>query len=193
MQGMRTQSSRLRGRGVDPRGTLLPAPPSIIEHIDPERLDSIETIRVSREAPWDESGEELLRLWMDAARKHAEEHRLRGYRLKKFYRFTGILSILSAAILFFAAGILFSPDEYINDIFHRAFTLINLVIINLTTFMGFGPRYQEHFEYEGRYNKLVCDLQEILATHGEFRSPKDKTLAEYKEVMGNLLSIAPEV
>ncbi|NNM23826.1 MAG: hypothetical protein HKO54_09745 [Flavobacteriaceae bacterium] len=192
MSTVRRQSTRLRDREHQ-LGRVLPAPQSVIEHLDPDALDTLETVQVSQEAPWDQKGEELLLLWLDDAEKRSKEHSKKGYQLKRRYRFLGITSILTAAILFFVSAIHFSDDEYRDDIAKRTFTFINLLVVNTATFLNYGPKYQQHFEFEGRWAKLAVDIKELLATDSEYRSAKDRTLAEYKEIFGNLQMISPEV
>lgn len=156
------------------------------------QIDPIETIQVTQEAPWDTAGEDLLRIWLVASKRSASSHRKTGYHLKKLYRFFGILSIVSAAIVFFFSNIIASKDIETDKIVHVFVAFINLIIANLTNFLNYGPKYQLQFEFEGKFTKLAVDIEEILAIDADFRSPKDRTLAEYKEKIGNLFVNAPE-
>jgi len=155
--------------------------------------DPLETIQVSEEAPWDKPGEDLIQSWLEIAQQQAIVHRKHGFRLKHLYRLYGILAIVSAAVVFFFANIKVSPVKTTDDIVHVFVAFINLIVANLNNFFDYGPKYQRQFEFEGKYSKLAVDLTEILAIDSEFRSPKDRTLAENKEKIGNLMINAPEV
>lgn len=172
---------------------VTPAPPDILDELNQDRYNSLETIHVSQEAPWDQQGDELLRRWVDDAQKQSLQHRKRGFYLKKLYRILGILSILAASIVFFMSSVKFNDDEAIDQLGHSVFTFINLIFANLNSFLDYGPKYQKHFEFEGKYIKVCIEIEEILSTDKEYRVPKDRTLAEYKEIVGNLYTSAPEV
>ena len=170
-------------------------PPSFggeFKQFDQTAIDSLETIQVNQEAPWDKKGEDLLRDWLVAAKQQATSHRKTGFRLKKLYKFIGITSILSAAIVFFVSNVQISTDEHRYTVIKVTVAFINLIIANLASFLNYGPKYQRHFEFEGKFTKISIDIEEILAIDPDFRSPKDRTLAEYKEKVGNLFSSAPE-
>ena len=147
----------------------------------------------SNEAPWDEQGTTILKTWIQEAKKESVLHRNRGFYLKKSYRFLGISSIVVAALVFLTDQIQFSDDQLADKAYHSIFAFINLVFVNISSFLNLGPKYQEHFEFEGRYIKVGIEMEEILATDIQFRAPKDRTLAEYKEIVGNLFTSAPEV
>lgn len=155
--------------------------------------DPLETIQVSEEAPWDKPGENLIHSWLETAKQQASIHRKRGFRLKQLYKFFGILSIVSAAIVFFFANISVSPVGKTDTLVHIFVAFVNLLVANLNNFLEYGPKYQKQFEFEGKYSKLSVDLEEILAINADFRAPKDRTLAEYKEKIGNLFVNAPEI
>lgn len=154
---------------------------------------SPETLQISQEEPWDKSGEDLIRNWDNIAQQQASDHRARGFFLKKLYKIFGIISILTAGVVFLVSNITISPHHDIDTLIKVIIAFINLVVANLVNFLDYGPKYQKQFEYEAKYTKLSIDIQEILAIDREFRSPKDRTLAEYKEKVGNLFSTAPEV
>lgn len=162
------------------------------ERFNEKPFDTLETIQVSQEAPWDTKGENLLRDWLVASKQQAASHRKVGYRLKKLYKFIGITSILSAAIVFFVSNVQVSTDEHRYTIVKVTVAFINLIIANLASFLNYGPKYQRHFEFEGKFTKTAIDIEEILAIDPEFRSAKDRTLAEYKEKVGHLFTTAPE-
>ena len=186
-----------RPHRYDTRSTRPPyvtaAPQNILDGLEQEQYNSLETVHVSQEAPWDEQGDELLRRWMADAEKQSILHRKRGFYLKKLYRVFNILSIVAASVVFFMGRVTFSTDETIDQLGHSVFTFINLILANLNSFLDFGPLYQKHFEFEGKYTKVCIELEEIIATDQEYRVPKDRTLAEYKEIVGNLYTSAPEV
>ena len=163
-----------------------------LNHIDRETLDSLETIRVTPEAPWDEPGNLLLRSWLASSKQQASTHRTRGFKLKRFYKLIGISAILSAALVFLVSNIQGSGSSPQN-IFLAVASFVNLIIANLASFLDYGPKYQRQFEFEGRYTKLMVDIEEILSTASDFRAPKDRVLGEYKEKIGNLYRNAPEV
>jgi len=154
--------------------------------------DPIETLQISEEAPWDLPGEDLLHSWLETSQQQAGIHRKQGFKLKWLYKFFGILSIISAGIVFLFANIKFSSDKAADDIVHIAAAFVNLLVANLNNFLEYGPKYQRQFEFEGKYTKLAVDLEEILAIDALYRAPKDRTLAEYKEKIGNLFVNAPE-
>lgn len=157
-----------------------------------DRIDPIKTIQVSQEAPWDSAGEDLLRVWLATAKQQATSHRKHGFRTKRFYKLFGISSIVTAAIVFLIANLELSVLEGTDTIVHVFAAFINLLIVNLNGFLDYGPKYQRHFEFEGNFAKIAIDIDEILAIDPDFRSPKDRTLAEYKEKIGNLVRSAPE-
>jgi len=152
-------------------------------------VDSLETIQVSKEAPWDKQGEDLLRVWLATAKRESDLHRKKGYTLKSLYKFFGIVSILTAAIVFLVANL----DSTENTLRFIIVSFINLIVVNLTSFLDYGPKYQRQFEFEGKYTKISIDIEEILALDQDYRAPKDRTLAEYKEKIGNLRVNAPEL
>lgn len=176
--------------GLHQRASSTPSLSTDYIHRPP--IDTTETIQVSEEAPWDQSGEDLIQNWLDTSKQQAAVHRKQGFRLKWLYKFFGVLSIISASIVFLLSNIKVSPEKTTDDIVHIVVAFFNLLITNLTNFLNYGPKYQLHFEFEGKYSKIAVDLREILATSREYRSPKDRTLAEYKEKVGNLLVNAPE-
>jgi len=157
-----------------------------------EDFDPIETLQISDEAPWDVPGEDLLHSWLEACKQQTGVHRKQGFKLKKLYKFFGILSIVSAGIVFFFANIKVSDDQVTDDIIHIFVAFVNLLVANLNNFLEYGPKFQKQFEFEGKYSKLAVDLEEILAIDAAYRAPKDRTLAEYKEKVGNLYVNAPE-
>jgi hypothetical protein len=155
--------------------------------------DTTQTIPITQEAPWDEPGEELLRSWLSTAKQQTTAHRQRGFKLKRYYKSLGILSIFTAAIVFLISNVHISDNDN-TETFVRVFVaFVNLVIANSVNFLGYGPKYQRQFEYEGLYAKIVVDMEEILCTDRDFRVAKDRVLAEYKEKIGNLYTTAPEV
>lgn len=155
--------------------------------------NTIETVQVGEEAPWDQPGEDLVQDWLETSKQQAAIHRGKGFRLKRRYKFFGILSIITASIVFLFSNIVVSLNLSIDTFVHVFVAFINLIVANLVQFLEYGPRYQRQFEFEGKYSKLAVDLTEILATDIEFRSPKDRVLAEHKEKIGNLMINAPEV
>ena len=163
----------------------------ILSEYDDFNPDSIETIQVSQEAPWDVAGESLLRKWMETAGKQASSHQKTGYKLKKLYKIFGISAVFSAALVFLMSNLQFG-DQTRTTVVHSIASFINLLIANLAAFLSYGPKYQLHFEFEGKFTKVYVDIEELLAIDREFRSPKDRVLAEYKEKMGNLFTHAPE-
>jgi len=92
----------------------------------------IETIQVSQEAPWDKQGEDILRHWLAITEQQAAAHRRKGFKLKKLYRIFGILSILSASIVFLFSNIKLSIDDSCgNSVVKSVIAFLNLVIINV--------------------------------------------------------------
>lgn len=158
-----------------------------------ETTNPLETVRVSQEEPWDKQGENLLRDWLATAKQQAIIHRKHGFKLKGLYKFYGVLSIISAGFVFLCSNVILSGDEYVDTTVKVFIAFVNLVIVNLVNFLDYGPKYKTQFEFEGKYAKVGVDIDQILAIDREFRSPKDRTLAEYKEKMGNLFVNAPEV
>ena len=154
--------------------------------------DPLETVQVSQEAPWDKQGEDLLRSWLATAKQQASAHRKRGFQLKRLYKFFGILSIITAAVVFLFSNITVSPVEREDTITKMVFAFINLIVANLVSFLDYGPKYRHQFEFEGLFTKVSIDLTEILSIHVDYRAPKDRTLAEYKEKIGSLFTYAPE-
>lgn len=192
------QGLKMRGyRRNPPRSTrppfVTPAPQHVIDELDASVYNSIEEVHVSQEAPWDEQGDQLLRNWVADIEKQSVLHRSRGFYLKRLYRILGITSIVAASLVFFTSNIEFSTNELSNQIGHSVFTFLNLILANLNSFLDYGPKYQQHFEFEGKYTKVGIEIHEILATDHEYRIPKDRTLGEYKEIVGNLYVSAPEV
>ncbi len=151
-----------------------------------------QTLQISEEAPWDKQGEDLLCVWLADSKQQAVTHRKRGFRLKKLYKFFGVLSIFSAAIVFFLSNIVVSDNVQTDTTVKVFVAFINLIIANLASFLEYGPKYRLQFEFEGKYTKLSIDISELLALDPDFRPPKDRVLAEYKEKIGNLFINAPE-
>ncbi len=158
-----------------------------------DQADSTETIRVTQEEPWDSKGEDLLCIWLASTEQEASKHRTRGFRLKRLYKIFGILSIVSAAIVFFCSNIDIPPDTGTESFVRVFVSFLNLIIANLVSFLDYGPKYQKQFEFEGRYLKVSVDIKSVLASTKDYRPPKDRTLAEYKERIANLYANAPEV
>lgn len=166
---------------------------NIVEEFDYNHHNTIEEKQSNTEGPWDEEGNALLRAWIIEAKKESILHKNKGFYLKRVYRILGVSTIVAAALVFFTDSVQFSKDPKLDKTYHSIFAFINLVIVNINSFLSLGPKYQQHFEFEGRYLKVCIEMEEILATNILFRSPKDRTLAEYKEIVGNLLISAPEV
>lgn len=172
---------------------ILPAPEDYLRQLDPAILRALETISVNPEAPWDEAGEKLLRDWMDDATKCAKGHAKTGYKLKRRYKGLAMCNILATGLVFLVSSLFPCTSESAYKYITVVISFISLLVANTHTFFDYGPKYQRHFEYEGRYYKFVVDMEEILVTDADFRPPKDKSIAELKERKGNLVTTAPEL
>lgn len=192
MQPLYSRTDSVPTISSDMSGEIHPDIAERLEFPAPTTFNPVETIRVSQEAPWDQSGEDILRNWMATAQQQAHTHRKRGYKLKRLYKFFGVMSVISAAVVFLFSNANIFKDDKTGTIAKVVVAFINLVISNMASFLDYGPKYKHQFEFEGRYSKFAIDIQEILAIDSEYRSPKDRTLAEYKEKIGNLVTNAPE-
>ena len=172
---------------------ILPAPEEYLQRLDPAIVRALETISVNPEAPWDEAGEKLLRDWMDDAAKCAKGHSRTGYKLKARYKLIAMSNIMATALVFLTSSLFPCTDEPIFKYITVCISFISVIVANINTFFDYGPKYQKHFEYEGRFYKFVVDIEELLVTDVDFRPPKDKSMAELKERKGNLLTTAPEL
>ena len=172
---------------------ITPASQQYIDSLDREFVNGLETIPVTTEAPWDKAGEILLRDWMDEAKDTAIDHRRTGYKLKKRYHFLSIAVIVTAAFVFLVSSLFPCTTEESYRYIQVCFSFVSLIVANTSTFFNYGARYQKHFDYEGKYCRFAIDIQEILITQTEFRPPKDRTMVEYKERKGNLVTSAPEL
>ena len=167
-------------------------PVDTIQQFDQFTEDTLEAIQINQEAPWDEAGESLLRKWMATSWKQAADHKKTGYKFKRLYKIYGILSVVSATFVFLMSNVSISSEITTDATVHSIIAFTNLLITNLATFLNYGPKYQLQFEFEGKFSKIAIDIEEILSIHKDFRSPKDRVLAEYKEKLGNLITHAPE-
>jgi hypothetical protein len=156
-------------------------------------MHNLETIPVTAEAPWDEAGEVLLCHWLDEAKESAQGHKSTAYRLKKLYRALSVAVILSTGLVFLVTSLFPCTDEAEFKYVQVLISFTSLILANLSSFYDYGPKYQCHFQYEGLYNRYGIDIQEILATSIDFRPPKDKTVVEFRERMGNMVTSAPEL
>ena len=172
---------------------LVPAPQQYLNQLDPEFLHNLETIPVIPEAPWDTNGEELLHRWMADAKDLAKGHRHTGYILKKRHHQLSISVIIATALVFLVSSLFPCTTEPTYKYIQVFVSFLSLVIANINAFFNYGARYQLHFEYEGKYRKYAIDIEEILATQTEFRPPKDKTIVEFKERKGQLVTTGPEL
>jgi hypothetical protein len=171
---------------------IVRAPQHYINSIDDQILHNLETIPVTTEAPWDLKGEVLLRVWLDEAKDSSKGHRETGYKLKKLYRILSISVILATGFVFLVTT-LFPCNDNSHKYITAIISFTSLIFANLAAFFDFGPKYQSHFQYEGLYQRYVIDINEILSTDEVYRPPKDKTLVEFRERMGNLVTSAPEL
>jgi hypothetical protein len=171
---------------------IVRAPKQYIDQLDEEFLHQIETIPVTTEAPWDLKGEVLLRVWLDEAKDSSKGHRNTGYKLKNVYRILSISVILATGLVFLITT-LFPCEDDSHKYISAFISFSSLILANLAAFFDYGPKYQSHFQYEGLYQRYVIDINEILSTDSEYRPPKDKTLVEFRERMGNLVTSAPEL
>ena len=172
---------------------LVPAPQSFLDRLSSEYINNLETIPVIPEAPWDTNGEELLHRWMVEAKDMAKGHKKTGYILKFRHQRLSIAVILSAALVFLVSSLFPCTTIKVYKYIQVGFSFLGLVIANTNAFFNYGARYQLHFEYEGKYRKYAIDIEEILATQVEFRPPKDKTIVEFKERKGQLVTSGPEL
>ena len=171
---------------------ILRAPKQYIDKLDQEFLHQLETIPVTAEAPWDLKGDVLLRLWLDEAKNSSKGHKNTGYKLKKIYRILSISVILATGLVFLVTT-LFPCEDDSHKYISAFISFSSLILANIAAFFDYGPKYQSHFQYEGLYQRYVIDINEILSTDVEYRPPKDKTLVEFRERMGNLVTSAPEL
>lgn len=171
---------------------IVPAPRQLLEQLPQQYIDGLETIPVNPEAPWDEAGEEILRCWMAEAEAASKAHQATGYKLKRRYKALQFAVISSAVALFLINSLVPCNADLVGHIVHVVFSAINLLVAQITGFLNYGSKYQEHFEYEGHYSRYAIDIMEILATDTDFRAPKDKTIAELRERKKQLVS-APEL
>lgn len=169
---------------------IVEAPESILQQLDQQFLDHLETVQVTAEAPWDTKGEKLLHLWMGDAQESAAAHNKTGYKLKTKYRQLSIAVILCAGLVFLFSS-LFPCDDAYKGV-QVCVSFISLIVANLSAFFDYGPKYQSHFQYDGLYSRYAIDIQELIATQIEYRPPKDKTMVEFRERRGNLVTSAPE-
>ena len=172
---------------------LVPASQQYIDQLDPEFVNRLETIPVIPEAPWDEQGEKLLCRWMVEAKDFATGHKRTGYILKRRHQRLSISVILSASLVFLTSSLFPCTLNQTYKYIHIFISFISLAIANINGFFNYGANYQRHFEYEGKYRKFAIDIEEILATRADFRPPKDKTLVEFKERKGQLVTSSPEL
>lgn len=172
---------------------IIRASQQYINQFNPEYINGLETIPVTTEAPWDERGEILLRNWMDEAKTNSAKHKTTAYKLKKSYRALSLGVILSTGFVFLVTSLFPCTDQVAFKYLQVCISFSSLLIANIASFYDYGPKYQAHFQYEGYYMRYYIDVQEVLATDADFRPPKDKTVVEYRERMGNLVTSAPEL
>jgi hypothetical protein len=156
-------------------------------------LHNLETVPVTAEAPWDQTGEALLRVWLDEAKDESKGHKTTAYKLKRYYRRLSIAVIISTGLVFLVTSLFPCTNEDAFKFIQVIVSFISLILANIASFYNFGPKYQEHFQYEGLYMRYAIDVEEVLATDIDFRPPKDKTIVEFRERKGNLVTSAPEL
>lgn len=187
------QASHLSNNSDSSHGTIeiVRAPKHYLEQLDDIFISNLETIPVTQEQPWDKAGEILLRRWLDEAEKSASMHSKTAYRLKHLYRALGMAIILSTSLVALMNS-LFPCASGSYKYVSVFISFISLIFANLSSLYNYGPKYQQHFTYEGLYYRYAIDIQEILVTEVSFRPPKDKTIVEFRERKGNLITSAPE-
>lgn len=169
------------------------APEEYLNHFSQQYINNLETVQVTAEAPWDENGEKLLRRWMAQAKDCSKAHRSTAYKLKHLYRLLSITVIITASCVFLTSSLFPCTVEPVYKVITVFISFINLTIANISNFFDFGPKYQLHFQYEGLWIRYALDIEELLVTDHDYRPPKDKSIVEYRERMGNLISSAPEL
>ena len=172
---------------------IVRAPDDYLDLLERGFTDKLETIHCTSEAPWDGAGENLLRRWMDEAKDNSILHKKTAYKLKHFNRITSICVIFSTALVFLVTSLFPCTNDETYKIIQVIISFISLIIANIASFFDFGPKYQAHFQYEGLWMRFAIDIEELLVTDVDFRPPKDRTIVEYREKMGNLVTTAPEV
>lgn len=175
----------------DNESEIVVAPDELIRQLDQRVLDGLDTIPVTPEAPWDDAGERLVRVWMDAAQTASSEHRATGYKLKFRHKLLSIANIFATVLVFIFTSLFPCTDEPAYRGLNVTAAALALFVASVISHFNYGSKYQQHFEYEGHYAKYAIDCEELLATEPDFRAPKDKTLAELRERKKQLLN-APE-
>lgn len=171
---------------------VLVAPNEYIEQLDQRFIDSLETVSVTPEAPWDDQGESLLRDWMAAAQASASAHQRTGYKLKFRHKALQFSSIMSAVVVFIVSTLFPCTKEDPYRYIQVTASGVAVGITQVQTFLNYGTRYREHFEYEGHYIRFATDIEELLVTDRDFRAPKDKSITEFRERKKQLVN-APEL
>lgn len=172
---------------------IVPAPREFLEQLGQQYIDNLETVPVNPEAPWDGAGEQVLHRWMAEAKTSSADHQKAGYKLKKRYKILQFALIISATIVFVESALIpCNTDQFALVAIRVVFTAINLLIAQLNQALNYGSKYQQHFEYEGKFAQYALDIEEILATDIDFRAPKDKTITSLLERKKQLVN-APEL
>ena len=172
--------------------TSLHIPPEHYLHqFGNEALHNLETISVTPEAPWDDKGEELLRLWMDDATQCASGHKRSGYIIKSRHRCIQYGLIICAVLVFLASSLFECTDTTYAKAITVTASALNLLFAQINNMLDYGPLYERHFQYEALNTQYAIYIQEILCTDADFRSPKDQTLTELREKKKQLV-LGPE-
>ena len=141
-----------------------------------------------KELLWEQREEIFLQKIVEDCKKQSKLHRRKGKKFKKLYTGFGIPSTLLPIIL---SGLTEQLNMY--PLVHSLVMITSGILTGVSTFMNFGRKYEEHFNYEAKYGGLAGDISTELCKPKSFRVACDVYLERVRLLYGNLNSNAPLV
>ena len=141
-----------------------------------------------KELMWEEREELFMRKIVEECKTQSELHRKKGKYFKKMYTVFGVPSMLIPIIL---SGLV---DQLHDYALVQSLLMIGTGIFSgISNFFNFGRKYQEHFDFENKYNGLAGDIGTELVKPKAFRVAADVYLERIRLLYGNLNDNAPLV
>ena len=141
-----------------------------------------------REMLWEAREEDYFKKIIDECNQQGKLHRRKGKLFKKLYMTFGVPTILIPIIL---SGI--TEEIKHRPLLNSMLLMSTGIISGISGFFNFGRKYQEHFDFENKYNGLSQEIETELTKPKKNRVAVDIYLERIRLKYSNLNNHAPDV
>ena len=142
---------------------------------EPAALDD-GTIRLPTDLqPWTDELEDYIRNILNICKESSQHHKQKGIKCKTLRHVWGLPSIVIPI-----AVTAIENADYENKILISSSLAIATISAAIDHLFNFGKRSEVHFQAMSKYDNLVTDCEEVLATQREFRHNPTTVMSQIK-------------